>query len=337
MLLPADVPTLRWDALASLTYLQNWRLALGGMPYSESFAHPSPLLHVWSLAVEAQLYLLWPVLFMTVLALLSPVDGGRADAAAGVALGRRHGAAVLPGRRRDRLLRTPARASGFLVGAALALAWRPQAWARRLPRPVDALLDAAGLAALVTLVVGFATVSEFDAALFENAGFLRTGAVAAVLVVVATRGHGPVGALLAAPAARRDRPPLLRALPLPLAGLRARPGLARVARSPARVGGRARRGVAPLAGDADPTGWPPQPRAAAAAALGGEPVRDPRDGDGTAVAVVIGTSPVVGVAAPTAVPHDAPASGRHRPAPGSPTAPIERAASLESRASAPAR
>src|SRR6185312_3282869 len=34
VLLPADVPTLRWDALASLTYLQNWRLALGGMPYS---------------------------------------------------------------------------------------------------------------------------------------------------------------------------------------------------------------------------------------------------------------------------------------------------------------
>ena len=197
VLLPTDVPALRWDALASLTYLQNWRLALGGMPYSESFARPSPLLHVWSLAVEAQLYLLWPVLFVTVLALLSRWTAvvltlllAWLSAAAMALIYSPDGGGLA-------YYVTPARASGFLVGAALALAWAPDAWVRRLPRPVDALLDAAGLAALVILVVGFATVSEFDAALYENAGFLRTGAAAAVLVMAATRGDGLVAALLA--------------------------------------------------------------------------------------------------------------------------------------------
>ena len=68
LMLPADAPGLRWDALASLAYVQNWQLMLGGMPYSEAFARPSPLLHLWSLSVEGQLYVLWPLLFVGVLA-----------------------------------------------------------------------------------------------------------------------------------------------------------------------------------------------------------------------------------------------------------------------------
>jgi peptidoglycan/LPS O-acetylase OafA/YrhL len=158
VLLPAEVPGLRWDALASLSYLQNWQLALGGMPYSESFARPSPLLHVWSLSVEAQLYLVWPVLFVVVLARLSRwtavtltlLLAWLSAVAMAVLYSPDAGALVY--------YVTPARASGFLVGAALALAYRPHAWSRRLPRPVDALLDGAGLAALVTVVVAFVTV-----------------------------------------------------------------------------------------------------------------------------------------------------------------------------------
>ena len=61
LMLPADAPSLRWDALASLAYVQNWQLVLGGMPYTEAFARPSPLLHLWSLSVEGQFYLLWPL------------------------------------------------------------------------------------------------------------------------------------------------------------------------------------------------------------------------------------------------------------------------------------
>jgi peptidoglycan/LPS O-acetylase OafA/YrhL len=196
LLRPAEVPALRWDALASLGYLQNWRLAFGGMPYAASFGPPSPLLHAWSLAVEAQLYLVWPLLFVTTLALLT-----RSTAVVVTLLLAWLSAVAMahlysPDGGGLAYYVTPARASGFLVGAALALAFRPEAWTRRAPRPVDAAGDALGLAALATLLVGFATVSEFDAGLYENAGLLRAGLVTAVLVVAAIRG-GLVGALLA--------------------------------------------------------------------------------------------------------------------------------------------
>src|SRR3954453_19938458 len=91
---------------------------------------------------------------------------------------------------------TDARASGFLVGAALAWVWRPPAWSRPLPRPARWGIDAAGIAALATLVVAFAAVSEFDGGLYLQGGFLWVGLLSAVLIVAATRRHGVVVALL---------------------------------------------------------------------------------------------------------------------------------------------
>ena len=107
LMLPDDAPGLRWDALASLAYVQNWQLMLGGMPYSEAFARPSPLLHLWSLSVEGQLYVLWPMLFVGVLAVQrrASVVAGRPRARRRV--GRRPGRRLHPGRWRADLLRDP--------------------------------------------------------------------------------------------------------------------------------------------------------------------------------------------------------------------------------------
>ena len=195
LMLPADAPGLRWDALASLAYVQNWQLMLGGMPYSEAFARPSPLLHLWSLSVEGQLYVLWPLLFVGVLAVQ------RRASVVMVALGLAVVSAVVlavgytPDGGELIYYATPARASGFLVGAALAVAWRPEAWSRPLPRVVDAALDCAGLVAVVTVVLAFVTASEFDAALFDRGGFLRTGLASAVVILAATR-QGIVASVL---------------------------------------------------------------------------------------------------------------------------------------------
>ena len=193
---PAEVPGLRFDALASLASVQNWRLAVGGMPYAASFGPPSPLRHTWSLGVEVQLYVLWPLLFVVVLARLSR----RAAVTLTLLLAWLSAVAMARLATLDdgglAYYVTIGRASGFLVGAALALAWRPDAWGRPLPRPVDAAVDAVGLAALVALLTGFAAVSEFDARLYADAGLLRTGLLAAVVIVAATRG-GLVGTLLA--------------------------------------------------------------------------------------------------------------------------------------------
>ena len=196
-MLPDDVPSLRWDALASLVYVQNWQLVLGGMPYTEAFARPSPLLHLWSLSVEGQFYLLWTLLFVGVLAVQ------RRASAVLVALGLAAVSAVVmavvytPDGGGLVYYATPARASGFLVGAALALAWRPEAWSRPLPRVVDAAVDAVGLVALVTVVLALVVMSEFDAALFDRGGFLRTGLVTGVVILAATR-PGIVGCVLSA-------------------------------------------------------------------------------------------------------------------------------------------
>ena len=52
------------DALHSTFYGMNWRLAAQGVDYLAATAEPSPLQHLWSLAVEEQFYLVWPLLMI---------------------------------------------------------------------------------------------------------------------------------------------------------------------------------------------------------------------------------------------------------------------------------
>jgi peptidoglycan/LPS O-acetylase OafA/YrhL len=195
----APTAGLRADGLASLLYVQNWHLVVAGLPYSEAFARPSPLLHLWSLSVEGQLYLLWPLLLVGVLAT------ARRSTALLVTVLLAFASALLMALRYDpdggslAYYATDARASGFLVGAALAWVWRPSAWSAPLPRLARWGIDVAGIAALVTLVVGFVAVTEFDAGLYTQGGFLRVGLLAAVLIVAATRSVGVVAALLSRP------------------------------------------------------------------------------------------------------------------------------------------
>lgn len=56
------------DALSALFYVANWRFLLGDEAYFAQIASPSPLRHTWSLSVEEQYYLLFPVLIAAILA-----------------------------------------------------------------------------------------------------------------------------------------------------------------------------------------------------------------------------------------------------------------------------
>ena len=58
---------IRADALATLAYFANWRAILSDKSYWELFQSPSPLEHTWSLSIEEQFYVVWPVVVLLVL------------------------------------------------------------------------------------------------------------------------------------------------------------------------------------------------------------------------------------------------------------------------------
>lgn len=58
---PTDLGQLRRDGIATLVYGTNWEQVISGVSYFDQFADPSPLRHAWTLAIEEQYYLLWPL------------------------------------------------------------------------------------------------------------------------------------------------------------------------------------------------------------------------------------------------------------------------------------
>lgn len=199
LLRPDEAAGIRADALAGLLYVQNWHLVAADVPYGQVF-DPSPLLHLWSLGVEGQLYVLWPLLFVGVLALRAR----RTRVVATLALA--GASAVLMAVQYDPVDTTLAyyatwnRAGGFLAGAALAVVWTPARWTRPLPGPARVGLDLLGVLALTTLVAGFTAVSEFDEGLYRYGGFLLVGLATAAAVLGASRPTGLLATVLSLPA-----------------------------------------------------------------------------------------------------------------------------------------
>ncbi len=59
---PGEVDRIRLDSLSTLGYFANWRFIFSGQSYFDQFSQPSPLRHMWSLAIEEQFYLVWPLI-----------------------------------------------------------------------------------------------------------------------------------------------------------------------------------------------------------------------------------------------------------------------------------
>ncbi len=185
---------LRGDGFAALGYVANWRFVFSGQAYSDLFAAPSPLLHMWSLAIEEQFYLVFPLLVAGVMWM-----GRRPLAALAVTLAALAGASLiasvlLADGGIDRVYYgTDTRAAEILLGALLAVGV-----ARRGGLPVAGrrrgVVSAAGAIAIAATVVAWAVVGHESAWLYRG-GF---GAYALVTVVLigAALGPGPVRRVL---------------------------------------------------------------------------------------------------------------------------------------------
>jgi len=184
---------IRTDALATLGYVANWRFIVSGQRYVDLFAAPSPVLHAWSLAVEEQFYLFFPLLVAGVLAL----TGGRRRGLAIVLAALSVASVALSVALHDDHTRvyygTDTRVAELLLGALLAIwAAGPSTGLAERRRPAVAGL---GVAAAAVTVVAWVTVDQTSDWLYVG-GFAAYGLVSTALVAAAV-APGPVRRVLA--------------------------------------------------------------------------------------------------------------------------------------------
>jgi peptidoglycan/LPS O-acetylase OafA/YrhL len=182
-----ELPGLRLDALAALGYVANWRMIFRGGDYFARTAPASPLQHSWSLGIEEQFYLAWPLLVVlatrlarharTVIVTICLV-GITASTLAGVLL---YHPDTDPGRV---YYGTDTRASALLVGCAMAALL-----SGRTVRP-NRLLALAALDAATLLGLAWAGADGGDAWLYRGG---LTGLAVAVGVLIAHLSTAPDG------------------------------------------------------------------------------------------------------------------------------------------------
>ncbi|HEX3597978.1 MAG TPA: acyltransferase family protein [Polyangiaceae bacterium] len=180
-----ELEALRLQALASLGYLANWHAIFGHRSYWQLFAAPSPLEHTWSLSIEEQFYVLWPL----VVTLVLRRHGKRTILALSLALCvLSMGAMMLlfqPGDTSRAYLGTDTRMAGILSGAALATLLPP---GRTLPAALVRGLDWLGVGAALGLGVAWCTLSGTRPFLYHG-GFWLTELAVLVLIVCAVMGE----------------------------------------------------------------------------------------------------------------------------------------------------
>ena len=199
---PGDVPGLRGDAVYSLIYANNWQQIVTDQSYVEAFGRPSLFRHLWSLSVEEQFYLVWPLICAAGLTqlgrrgLLLLVIAGIVGSTA--LMGALHDPSAADGARA--FFGTDTRAAALLVGVALALVWHPSELRWRESRRVGLILDGAALVAFALLLHELLTAHDYDAALYDGAGFLRVALWTAVLIAAFAHPASRIGWPLARPA-----------------------------------------------------------------------------------------------------------------------------------------
>ncbi|WP_028047127.1 acyltransferase family protein [Cellulomonas sp. URHE0023] len=208
LVLRTEAGELRGDIIAALGYASNWWQVAADRSYFEFVSRPPLLQHLWSLAIEEQFYLVFPLV-----ALLA-ARWGRARVgvlAAVLAVGSTVAMGVIAIRTSSPVPHDPSRvyfgtdthSMGLLVGAAAASVWVPWrtwhgtgSWTQERRYPVRrfeaGVTDVLGVLALLAVVAAFVWVDEYSAALYRG-GFLVFSLLAAVLVGAVADPAGVLG------------------------------------------------------------------------------------------------------------------------------------------------
>jgi len=189
-----SAPDFRRDVLPSLGYFSNWwQIFAVDTPYFAASSLPV-LRHLWSLAVEEQWYLVWPLLFAFIFGAkwMRPKISGALLVVCSAAIMTMTALRFVQDdetRTNFLYLSTLTRSSGLLLGAAVAMLWRP--WRKNsLPRWWrSSVADAFAVASIAVIGVLMATVHVADARLYQG-GLAVTTIASAVIIAVVMRPNG---------------------------------------------------------------------------------------------------------------------------------------------------
>jgi peptidoglycan/LPS O-acetylase OafA/YrhL len=194
---PSELAQIRSDALATLGYVANWRAVFSPLDYWALFRAPSPLNHTWSLAIEEQFYVIWPLAFVGLLAWWKR-NTPKAVLVTSLALAAVSSLLMIvlydPLDTNRAYFGTDTRATAILLGAALAawLAIRGPATQRNS----RIAIEVAGLAGAATLALAWTRLDGQSSTLYRG-GFLLCGLAATAVIAAAVHPErGPLARVL---------------------------------------------------------------------------------------------------------------------------------------------
>ena len=163
----ADIPYV-------MTGSMNWALVSRQQDYFEAIGRPPLLQHTWSLAVEAQFYLIWPLVLLFILRYFGKKNIPFAALAIAIASGVTLFAYSIRIDTQESAIShvyfgTDTHSIGLFLGSALAVSWQPQNLTREISKRAQDFIDLIGVVGLLGLFSTFLFINENDPTLYRIA------------------------------------------------------------------------------------------------------------------------------------------------------------------------